>query len=101
MSVALGAWLMAAPPVLGYAGAAEISDRNVGPIASSFVVAGRLRRSLRWIGLVAGAWFVVAPWILGYGMVALVDSAAVGVALAGLALLGWKVLLEIEIKERR
>jgi hypothetical protein len=34
-------------------------------------------------------------------MVALVDSAAVGVALAGLALLGWKVLLEIEIKERR
>ena len=91
LGAALGAWLMAAPDVLGYGGTAGVGDHVVGPIVvgSSVVAAWPVLRSLRWVGLPAGAWLLVAPWIFGYyGTVAMKNGSVVGFLLVALALLG-------------
>ncbi len=91
LSATLGAWLMAAPDILGYGGTASLNDHVVGPIlvGSSVVAAWPVMRPLRWVGLVAGAWLLVAPWIFDYsGTVAMKSASVVGFLLAALALLG-------------
>ena len=98
---------MAAPAVLGYGGAAQTNDRVVGPVAATFAVVAiwQATRSLRWVNLAAGLWLLAAPWVLGYGETApTVNSLAVGVVLAALALVkgevtrrfggGWRSLLQ-------
>lgn len=87
VSALLGVWLMAAPAVLGYHGAARTSDRIVGPVvvALSIVATSQVMRALRWAVLPAALWLVMAPWVLGYGGGAKVGSILVGLALAALA----------------
>jgi hypothetical protein len=62
LSAALGAWLMAAPDVLGYGGIAGLGDHVVGPIVvgSAVVAAWPVMSPLRWVGLVVGVWLLVA-----------------------------------------
>jgi hypothetical protein len=62
LSAALGAWLMAAPDVLGYGGIAGLDDHVVGPIVvgSAVVAAWPVMSPLRWVGLVVGVWLLVA-----------------------------------------
>lgn len=87
----LGAWLMAAPGVLGHGGAAAVSAHVAGPVvlSSSVVAIWPALRPLRWVTLPAGAWLLVAPLLLGYAAgSATANSLLVGAALVALAFAG-------------
>lgn len=101
----LGIWLMVASDVLGYAGAARINDRIVGPLvaAIAIVALSQVTRPLRWVGVPLGAWLVIAPWVLGYGAaLTTVNSTVVGLLVIALSLIrgpvrdrfggGWSML---------
>ncbi len=106
LSAALGAWLMAAPGVLGYGGPAGVGDHVVGPIvvASAIVAAWPVMRPLRWVGLVAGVWLLAAPFVLGYAAAPRINDLVAGILLALLSFMGgrteksfgggWSSLLE-------
>ena len=89
INAALGLWLMAAPAVLGYGGAAETNDRIVGPIIAMFAIIAwweATRPVARWT-VPLGAWLCLAPWVLGYAATApKVQSLVVGLCVIGLAL---------------
>lgn len=103
-NTALGIWLMAAPAVLGYAGAAEMSDRIAGPAIATFAIVAiaEATRPLRRVNTVAGVWLLLAPWLLGFPPAATWNSVIVGVLVIGMSLVrgsvesrfggGWKVL---------
>ena len=105
VSALLGMWLMAAPDILVYDGAAATMDRIVGPLAVSFAVVSiwQVVHGLRWLNLLLGAWLIVAPWLLGYGNEPLLNSLVAGVLLIALSFVrgraeqrlggGWSSLL--------
>lgn len=78
----VGVWLMFAPDVLGYAGAAANHDHIVGPLlaSSACVALWEATRSLRWANAAIGVWMLIAPWVLGFGASATVNTALCGVA---------------------
>ena len=88
-TIAVGGWLMAAPAVLGYGGAAAASDRVVGPvvIAVGIVAASTITRGLRWANLGPGLWLLAGPALLGVPGRALASSLGAGVLV--LALTPW------------
>jgi hypothetical protein len=88
--VLVGLWLMAAPDVLGYDGAAATSDRIAGPVlaAVSFLAVFQITRGLRWANLPIGAWLAAAPWVLGFPADATVNSMLCGAAALVLAPIG-------------
>lgn len=83
----LGAWLMAAPAVLDYGGAAAVSDRIAGPLVLSFgiIALWPVTRAIGRLHLLAAAWLVLAPWLLDYPAAAAVSSLFTGGLLAGLS----------------
>lgn len=85
--VVAGLWLMLAPSVLGYDGAAATSDRVAGPAmaATAFLAIFAITRGLRWFNLAVGAWLVAAPWLLDFPVDATVSSMVCGVAALVLA----------------
>jgi hypothetical protein len=93
LGTCLGIWLMAAPAVLGYGGAARANDRVVGPLAATVaaVAISEVTRPVRWANLLTGAWLFAAPWVLGSPWAAAWNSLFVGAALAALALAGGTV----------
>jgi hypothetical protein len=97
---------MAAPAVFGYSAPAAHNDRILGPVIATFAIISwweATRPVARW-NLPIGLWLLLAPWVLGYGTTAAtLNSLAVGVLVAGLALVqgeydpgkyggGWSVL---------
>jgi hypothetical protein len=88
-TVAVGVWLMAAPAVLGYGGAAATSDRVAGPVlvAIGIVAASTITRGLRWAALAPGLWLLVGPALLGVPGRALASSLVGGILV--LALTPW------------
>ena len=90
VSIALGAWLMAAPALLDYGDPARTNDRIVGPLVASvaFVAVWEVMRGLRWVNGAPALWLIAAPWILGYGGLATVNSVLVGLALIALIFSG-------------
>lgn len=105
LSAALGIWLMVAPAVLGYSGAAQTNDRILGPLITSCAIIAwwEITRGLRWINVLLGFWLLVAPWLLGYGTsLAGINSMITGALLAGLSFVkgktdkrfggGWRAL---------
>lgn len=93
INAVLGVWLMAAPAVLGYGGAAGTNDRIVGPVAASVAVIAiwQVTRPVRWANLALGAWLLVAPWVFDYERIALVNSTIVGLLLMTFAAIRGKV----------
>lgn len=102
----LGTWMMAAPAVLGYGDPARTNDRIVGPVAATCAIIAwwEVMRGVGRVNLLFGLWLVAAPWVLGYdATAALVNSTAVGVAMAALSFVrgritkryggGWAALL--------
>ena len=86
----LGVWLMAAPAVLGYGGAAATSDRIVGPLvaAVALIAMSRVMRPLRRVNTLAGAWLAVAPLLLDHAGLAVFNAVAVGIAIVALSFVG-------------
>jgi len=105
VACALGIWLMAAPDVLGYRGAARINDLVIGPVAASIacVAIWEVARPLRWMNLVLGGWMAIAPAVLGFGGREAANAVLSGLVLCGLSLIGgrrtrrfdgrWKMLV--------
>jgi hypothetical protein len=93
VSALLGVWLMAAPAILIYDGAARTSDRIVGPLVAAigFVAIWEVTRPLRWLNLVLGAWLLLAPWLVGYDLTPKLNSLVVGAILLSLARMGGKL----------
>jgi hypothetical protein len=101
---ALGAWLMAAPQVLGYDGTAvAVAHHVLGPVAvgSGLLAAWPVLRGLRWLGLLSGV-LVLAAILLPGG--ATYNGLVVGLLIVALSLLpggetggrfggGWRSLL--------
>jgi hypothetical protein len=105
VSAVLGAWLMFAPALLHYGGAAATGARLVGPlvVALSITACWEVVRALRFGVLPLGVWCVMAPWVLGYAALGpIVSDVTVGVALVGLTFVkgrirqsyggGWRAL---------
>lgn len=100
----LGAWLAAAPDVLGHEGAARTSDQLIGPIAASFafVAAWQVLSGLRWVAAAAGVWIVISAVALAPGAAAATNELLVGLGIVLLSLLpmprserfggGWRAL---------
>ena len=84
----VGLWLMAAPAVLGYAGAARANDRIVGPLVASIAVIAiwEVTRPLRWTNVALGAWLLAAPWLFGAGPAPLLNDMTAGLLLIAMAL---------------
>jgi len=105
VNAALGIWLMAAPSVLGYHGAARVNDRIIGPIVATFaaVAITEVTRGCRWVNPPLGLWMIVAPALLGGPTPAIVNGLLVGPALVAMSLIkgrveerfggGWAVLI--------
>ena len=90
LSVALGGWLMAAPAVLHYSGAARTTHLILGPIVAAFaaIAVAECTRGVRRANIPLGAWLLVAPLFSGFEPRAAVTSAIVGATVIAGALLG-------------
>jgi hypothetical protein len=88
LSMLIGAWLMAAPAVLGYGDPARASDRIVGPLVFTFGCTAMFEatRNVRWVNTALGAWLVLAPFVLGYAGIPLANSLGAGAMLVLLSL---------------
>lgn len=91
LATALGAWLMAAPDVLGIGrqSAAADSDHLVGSlvVVVAVIALAEVARAVRFLLIPLGAWLLVAPWFLAGGTLASAgNGAAVGLGVALLAL---------------
>lgn len=93
LSAAIGVWLIAAPGVLDYGGAAAANERIVGPVVASLAViaAAEAVRGLRWANAVCGLWLLVTPLLLLHGGTPLLVELSAGAALLVLAPLGGRV----------
>jgi hypothetical protein len=89
LCTAIGVWLMAAPQMLGYGGAAETNDHIVGPLIVTFSCSAAFQsvRGLRWVSAGLGAWLLVAPLVLGYEREPLINSMLAGGAVLLLSLI--------------
>jgi hypothetical protein len=87
LAAALGVWLMAAPAVLGYGGAAQSIDRIIGPLIACFGVVGaaNVTRDLRWVLLPLGVALAIVPWLFSYDLIAAVNSVLVGALVGALS----------------
>jgi hypothetical protein len=95
LTLALGAWLVVSPFVLGYSdiNAAIVNNFAVGAVAIILSAIALFVRPIgRWAWLLApvGAWQAIAPWTLEYSEVAVAfaNAITVGVAIAVLAIIG-------------
>ena len=108
-AAAAALWLMVAPALLDFGGAARTNDRIAGPIALTFafVAAWEILRGVRLLNVPVGVWLLIAPWALGYDAnAAIASDSAVGIVLIAGALLagetsqavggGWRALLDPE-----
>lgn len=71
VNLVLGLWLIVAPFVLAFTGAAFINDMLCG-IAIAILAGMRVRhptlatKPASWVNLAIGAWLIVAPFVLNY-----------------------------------
>ncbi len=87
---AVGVWLMAAPSVFDYTGAAATNQRIIGPLLAALlaVAASEAMRGVRWAVVPLAAWLLVAPFVLDHGGAALLVDVTAGIAELALAPLG-------------
>ena len=65
----VGAWLMAAPTLLGLAGGVADSAHVMGALVVTFSVIAFAEpsRLVRWLNMLCGLWVLLAPWLLEGG----------------------------------
>ena len=84
VNMALGIWLMAAPAVMGYTGAARTNHLIIGPVIAAFawIATAECTRGLRRGNLPLAVWLVIAPLLIDHEAVAGWNSLATGIAVA-------------------
>ncbi len=110
--VAIGIWLMVAPAVLNFAGAAATIDRIIGPIvvAVSWIAASECMRSVRWLKAPCGLTLLMAPMLLEYATSSTVNSIVCGLVVTWLSTIrgslrarmggGWRALARSDVEGR-
>ena len=104
-TIALGIWLMAAPAVMEYSGAARLNHQIVGPIIATFawIAAAECTNGLRRANLPLGVWLMISPLVIAHdGVTVSMNAVMCGVAVAALSSIrrsirtrlggGWRVL---------
>jgi uncharacterized membrane protein len=89
VSVALGAWVMASPVVLGTTGWAANNAHMVGALVVTFAAIGfsEAGRAGRLMNLLLGAWLIAAPFIFpGANQVSTWHDMVIGIAVMALSL---------------
>lgn len=89
-AVVLGLWLMMAPAILGYEGAARTNGRAAGPIMIAVAIISTFgaMRPLRRINVLIALWLAVAPWLLSFTTTARVNTLLVALALLAVSVVG-------------
>ena len=85
--IVVGAWLMAAPAVLGHSGTdLGSSDRIVGPVilATAYLSVFSITRLVRWFNALPGVWLLVAPFLFDAPTAAMVNDLVCGVLVLAL-----------------
>lgn len=94
--IALGAWLLASPWLLGYAtvDAAVMNALVMGTILvlEELLEVGAREEAEEWIDLVAGAWLVLSPMVLGFEASTAAAMNAVAVGMLTLFFAAWAIL---------
>lgn len=89
LSIFLGAWLMAAPGVLGSTGMAGGSDNITGAlvVTIAFLALAEVTRAARFVNVLLGAWIIASPWLLaGAAAGARWNDLLIGAALIALSI---------------
>jgi MFS superfamily sulfate permease-like transporter len=89
-SIGIGVWLMAAPQVLGYEGAAADNHHVVGPLVASFacIALWDVASPVRRLNALLAAWLIAAPVVLLPGWVPTLVAWTAAAALIPLSLRG-------------
>ncbi|UQA60366.1 SPW repeat domain-containing protein [Polyangium aurulentum] len=84
INLALGVWLVLAPPLLGHLDAnAWTNDRLLGVLIALTAGLGFWVPRVRFLNAAFGAWLIIAPFVLGYiGSRAIMNDIVVGIAVA-------------------
>lgn len=66
LSAILGAWMMAAPGVLGSQGRFADNNHLVGAliVTASMIALAEVGRPVRWVNVLFGAWLLIGSWFL-------------------------------------
>lgn len=93
LELAVSGWLVAAPFVIGYAGAPFWTDVLVGLLAAVVRLVGWQENRPWWALLPFGVWLLAAPFLLRYTDVtgALVNDVVAGSLLIVAAVLRWRI----------
>lgn len=88
--VLVGLWLMVAPQMLGYGGAAANSDRIAGPLitAFAFLAIFSITRGMRWLNLPLALWLLLGPLVFSFPLQAALSSMVAGILTLVLAGIG-------------
>jgi len=81
LNTVLGLWLMIAPALFQYSGAAADNGHIAGPVIITFAVIAywEATRGTRKWNYPIGIWLLLAPWILGYdNSVAIISDMTTG-----------------------
>ena len=100
----VGIWLMAAPAVLGFGGAAATNAQIVGPLIATFgmVALAESTRGVRWVNVALGGWMMLSALVFTAPAPARAAALTAGAAVVGLSLMrgalhnkyagGWAIL---------
>ena len=88
----IGIWLMFAPAVIGFGGAARVQYCVIAPliVTISYIAAWEANRPLRFANLPFCAWLVIAPVVYGYVPAAAANSVIAGLAIGALSFIEGK-----------
>ncbi len=93
--IALGAWLLASPWLLGYSAesAAVMNALVMGTILvlEEFLEVAAREEAEEWIDLVAGAWLAISPMALGFASSTAAAANAIAVGLLTLFFAAWAI----------
>lgn len=93
VGIALGAWMLASPWVLGYSDvtAAVMNALVLGTILvlEEFMEVGVHEDSEEWFDMIAGAWLVVSPVVLGFQSSLAASANAIAVGVLTMLFAGW------------
>lgn len=93
----LGIWLMAAPSILDYNGAAADVEHITGPIVTTFAVVALsgCTRGVARFNIPCGGWLLLAPWVLSYDhSLSILNDTIAGIAIIAFAFIRRKTVQE-------
>lgn len=82
LAAIIGIWLLAAPGVLQYGGAARTNEHIVGALMATvgLIATSESMRAVRWLNVLLGLWLMLSPMVLDYAVERATPSLFAGIA---------------------